>query len=121
MNEFMWTENCEHCLTKIVNLTPHAITFVDTEGNPVLTVEPSGILARCATKTVMVDAINGIPVTSTEFGEVEGLPDPTENTIFLVSSLVASRVPNRIDVFIPNESVRDDKGRIIGCKSLGRI
>ena len=105
----------------LINLTPHAITFCDAEGNATLTVEPSGQLARCTTKTVIIGTINGIPVTKTEFGEVEGLPEATENTIFLVSSLVASRVPDRLDVFIPNESVRDDKGRIIGCKSLGRI
>ena len=28
---------------------------------------------------------------------------------------------DRNDVFIPNESVRDEEGRIIGCKSLGRV
>lgn len=60
-------------------------------------------------------------MTETVFGEVEGLPETQEGTIYVVSSLVAQRVPNRTDVFIPNESVRDDQGRIIGCKSLGRI
>lgn len=106
---------------KIVNLTPHAINFVDQEGNAVLSVEPSGNLARVSSRITTVDSIDGIPVTETVFGEVEGLPAEQDGVIYLVSAIVAARCPNRTDVFIPSESVRDDKGRIIGCKSLGRV
>lgn len=107
-------------MTKIMNMTPHAITFVQEGGN--IVIEPSGTVARVAAKTVQTgEIINGIPVTRTEFGEVEDLPAPEEGTVFIVSSMVAGRVPDRTDVFIPNESVRDDAGRIIGCKSFGRI
>lgn len=112
-------------MAQIINLTPHAITFVDAEGNQILTVPASGQLARVAAKTVQTgqrrlgDVL--LPVTGTEYGEVEGLPDPEEDTIYLVSSLVAQRCKDRGDVFIPNESVRDSEGRIIGCKSLGRV
>ena len=114
---------------KLVNLTPHAINFVwenpQGEYKTLLTVEPSGIIARVSAKTVMVDAIRlssfSVPITATEFGDVEGLPTPEEGTVYIVSSLVAQRCKDRNDVFIPNESVRDSHGRIIGCKSLGRI
>jgi hypothetical protein len=108
-------------MKKIINLTPHAINFVGEAGDIIKTVEPSGQLARVSTKTVVRGDIDGIPITETEFGEVEGLPEPREDTIFIVSSLVAQRCWERQDVFIPNESVRDEKGRIIGCKSLGII
>lgn len=85
----------------------------------------NGMLARVASHTVKVGEIvcDGkiIPVTGTSYGEVEGLPAPSEGTIYIVSSLVASRCKDRTDVFIPNESVRDDKGRIVGCRSLGRV
>ena len=107
--------------TELVNLTPHAVTFVDGEGATLLVVEPSGVCARLNTETVQVGVVNGIPVTSTRYGEIEGLPDPKEGTAYIVSSLVAQQCHDRDDVFIPNESVRDDKGRIVGCKSLGRI
>ena len=106
-------------MTKIVNLTPHAITLF--KGEETITIEPSGIVARVSTRTVRVGDVDGIAITSTEFGEVENLPDSENGTIYIVASLVAQRVPERTDVFIPNESVRDDKGRIVGCKSLGRI
>lgn len=104
----------------IINLTPHDITFIGGNGDKRI-IARSGKLARVAAKTVTVGSIDGIPVTATEFGEVEGLPEPAENTIYIVSSLVAQRVPERTDVYIPSESVRDENGRIIGCKSLGKI
>ena len=105
----------------IINLTPHAIIFVGNDGTVIKTVEPSGAVARLTTRTITTGEVDGIPVTETVFGEIEGLPEPTPNTVFIVSSLVAGRVPDREDVFIPNESVRDEKGRIVGCRSLGRI
>lgn len=104
-----------------INLTPHAITFVNSDNKPFCVVAPSGDLARVSTKTVTVGEVEGIPVTQTEYGEVEGLPEPKKDTIYLVSSLVAQRCTGREDVFIPNESVRDSEGRIVGCRSLGRI
>ena len=110
---------------KIVNLTPHKITFISDKGN--LSIDPSGTIARVSAKVEETGHIYvtkfglSIPITTTVYGEVEGLPDPKENTIFVVSSLVAQRVPEREDVFIPNESVRDENGRIIGCRSLGHI
>lgn len=108
-------------MMNIVNLTPHAINFVQEDCTPLATINPSGTVARVTTKTVTKGDINGIPVTATEFGEVENLPEPTQDTIYIVSSLVAQRCKARNDVFIPNESVRDENGRIVGCKSLGRI
>jgi len=105
----------------LVNLTPHAINFCDESGTVYRTVEPSGTLARVSTSTVHIGEFDGLPITATEFGDVQGLPEPSEGTAYLVSSLVAQRVPDRGDVFIPNESVRDSKGRVVGCRSLGRI
>lgn len=106
---------------KFVNLTPHSVSFVGADNEVVRTVEPSGSLARVSAKTVVIGECDGLPITTTEFGEVEGLPEPCDDTIYIVSSLVAQRCRDRHDVFIPNESIRDSNGRIIGCKSLGRI
>ena len=109
----------------IINLTPHKITFVTSKGN--LGVDPSGTIARVFAKVEETGHIYvtkfgiSVPITETTYGEVEGLPDPVDGTIYIVSSLVAQRVPEREDVFIPNESVRDENGRIIGCRSLGHI
>ena len=40
-------------------------------------------------------------------------------TFYIVSQLVKSALPNRSDLLVPAEMVRDEKGMIIGCKSLG--
>lgn len=106
---------------EIVNLTPHDINFVNAAGEAVLTVPSSGTLARVSSRTIVTGSVAGIPVTETEFGSVEGLPEPQDGIIYIVSALVAQRCKHRNDVFIPNESVRDEKGRIVGCRSLGRI
>ena len=108
-------------MANIINLTPHAITFVTELGQSIRTVEASGQLARVSVKTETTGEFAGIPVTRSVYGEVEGLPAPEAGTVYIVSSLVAQRVPEREDVFIPNESVRDGEGRIIGCRSLGHI
>lgn len=110
---------------EIVNLTPHAITIIGENKN--LVIEPSGIVTRIGsyTKTVglLIAENQGpfeIPVTVTKYDEVENLPEPVNDTIYIVSAMVANAI-KRHDLYIPNETVRDDKGRIIGCKSLGRI
>lgn len=106
---------------EIRNLTPHAITFVTDAGDIIKVVEPSGIVARVSAKTERGTALGGIPTSFTVYGEVVDLPESEEGVVYVVSSLVAARVPDRRDVYIPAESVRDSAGRIIGCKSLGRI
>lgn len=106
--------------SNIINLTPHTITFILSNGEK-MEIPASGQLARVSVHTETVGEINGIPITTSVFGEVEGLPAPQDGVVFIVSSLVAQRCGDRKDVFIPNESVRDENGRIIGCRSLGRI
>lgn len=113
----------------IINLTPHAINII-LETEKTITIEPSGTIARCKTNTVLDGSvgyvendqlIDMIPITKTEFGEVKNLPEPIPYVIFIVSSLVAQACKDRNDIFIPNDTVRNEAGQIIGCKSLGRI
>jgi len=57
-------------------------------------------------------------VNRTQFGSVSDLPDPQTDTIYVVSALVAQAVPDRPDVFIVDDAVRDEQGRIIGARAL---
>ena len=104
----------------IINLTPHEVNIILENGN-IINIPASGTIARCKVERQIINNINGIPITQTKFGEIEDLPDPQPNTIYIVSSLVAQAVPHRTDVFIPDDCVRDDQGKITGCRSLGRI
>lgn len=105
----------------IINLTPHAITFLDENNSVLATVEPSGVVARAAQTRDRISEVNGIPVNQCSYGEVTGLPDPQDGTIYLVSALTAQACRNRNDVFITDDAVRDDAGRIIGCRAIARI
>lgn len=109
---------------KIVNLTPHALNFLDAENRVILTVPSSGV-ARAAQRrenigTVDVDGVT-LPVTRSAFGAVDGLPAPEAGTIYVVSAITAQAVQEREDVFIVDDSVRDENGRIIGVCGLARV
>lgn len=105
-------------MSSIINCTPHAISFVDDAGKVIRVVEPSGILPRVSSTVTVVGDIDGIPDEVTSYGEVVGLPEKQEDTILVVSAMVAARLPDRDDIRIPGRQVRDAQGRIIGCKSL---
>lgn len=105
---------------KIVNLTPHDINIIGEIGEVVQTFPASGELARCSVSREQVDAINSVPVNRTVFGEVTGLPEQQEGVVYIVSALVA-QATKRDDVLIPDDAVRDEQGRIIGCKAFARV
>ena len=102
---------------KIVNLTPHDIVVGD------VTIPASGTIARCATITEPLDVPGcPVPVVRQYFGAVEGLPAPTPETMYVVSMVCAQAVgDSRDDVYIPGEQIRDEDGKIIGCKSIARL
>lgn len=105
----------------IINLTPHSINLVQ-EGKVVSTIEPSGVVARCSQQDVRVGSLAGVPLYSTSYGEVSGLPEKEDGVCYVVSLLVAQNVPSsRDDVLITVKAVRDAQGRIVGCEGLSRF
>ncbi len=105
-------------MTQIKNYTPHPISICNNAGDIIRVIQPEG-LVRLKAGTVPAGEIDGILVTRTEFGQPEGLPDFKEGTFYIVSQLVKSAMPSRSDLLVPAEVVRDEKGNIVGCKSLG--
>ena len=112
---------------KLVNLTPHTVNICKTiDGiKSMVSIESTGI-ARVKSETRVVGIIDVIEETETVLdpSTVTGLPepDPDGNTIFIVSRIVAEAVKGiRDDCRIPDKTIRDDEGQIIGCESLGRV
>ena len=103
---------------KIINCTPHTINFVNDAGEVIRTIEPSGILPRVSYSINLVGDIDGIPDEETVYGEITDLPEKQDGVILIVSAMVASRLPNRDDLRVPGRQVRNDRGQVIGCKSL---
>lgn len=107
-----------------INLTPHTVNVVDADGNTILSVAPSGNVARVATQQTVVGNIAGIDIVRTVFGDVDGLPAPQPDTVYIVSTLVLQALIDagisRDDVVAPDTSpasaVRDNAGNIIGVR-----
>lgn len=107
-------------MANIINLTPHAVNIA-TSGGEVVTIQPSGKVARVATQRRHVSSVefNGktIPLFSTVYGEVEGLPKPETDTVYIVSAMVKERA-QRLDVLSPGNLMRDTNGNVVGCEGL---
>jgi hypothetical protein len=101
---------------RFVNLTPHVLHIRRTDGT-VLTLPPSGPVARVATKTVPLTLVDGILVSRAAFGPVTDLPDPAPHTLYIVSTLVA-QAAHRDDVVAPGELIRDADGQPVACDGL---
>ncbi len=110
---------------KLINLTTHPVVLVDDE-DKVLYEIPSDVksgkfeLPRIRTEKTFVGYINGIRVTTTNFVEVENIPQPKKGTIYIVSMLVASSANEREDLFAPDELVYDTKGKVKFARGLTR-
>ncbi|MEV2911066.1 hypothetical protein ABNF65_21255 [Paenibacillus larvae] len=104
-----------------INLTPHAVHIMPLgpEG-PVRTIPSSGEV-RVATEREDVAYLSGIPINRTYFGKVEGLPKKQKGTMYIVSSITAQAAPDRRDLLVPDDPVRDEEGRVIGCRALAFI
>jgi hypothetical protein len=124
---------------RIVNLTPHALNvFLPTQvvrkdrmvnvvegAEPVLSIASAGF-ARAKEIVKQLSPLNigvtELPVVRKAYeSTVSSLPEPQENTIYVVSFLTAQAVPNREDVYFPGEAVRNAHGDIVGCVGLSRV
>lgn len=106
-------------MAKLLNFTPHPVTIVDDENNVIKTIQSSGLIRLKASTVKTGIEIDNVVITTTHFGEPEGLPEYEEGVFYIVSQLVKSALTERKDLLVPAEVVRDEKGNILGCKSLG--
>ena len=106
--------------SQFINCTPHPITLLGA-GDAILFTLPRGeTVPRLSQSTNQVGSIAGVSITETSFGETQNLPSPQEGIFLIVSRLVMAANPDRADLLVPNELVRNDDGHIVGCRSLAR-
>jgi hypothetical protein len=109
---------------ELENLTPHAVTLVGPDGQTV-EIPPSGTVARCVVTRVTVGTVRvgtiEVPVSVTSMGEVTDLPPARPGVAYVVSRVVAEAATDREDLLVPDDAVRDDAGRIVGCRALARV
>jgi hypothetical protein len=79
---------------------------------------PSGTVARVQTSQEVVGTVGDTDLIQTTYGAIENLPGPRPGTWYIVSRMVKDRCPERSDVIVPADMVRDGKGQIIGCRAF---
>lgn len=116
---------------KFVNLTPHKIYIIDDGGNIILSLPPSGDIARVTSGRELVGDLGPVPVFKTVF-DVIGLPNPTPGTIFVVSppilSALAAKGVARDDVVAPDtlpgvalRGYMHVDGHLVGLRGFQRL
>ena len=102
---------------QFINLTSHTINEITTG----LAIPPSGRVARVKASTIKSAEHAGVPIYSSTFGDVEGLPEPKPDVIYIVSALALNAVPtNRTDVVSPGSLQRNEHNQPIGCCGFRR-
>ena len=102
----------------LVNLTPHPVIIVDGPTLPKCDNPP-----RLAETSQAAGEHDGVPVVRKSF-DIGGceLPPPVDGTRYVVPLLIAQAFRGvRNDLLVPNDPVRDDSGRIVGCRSLAVV
>ncbi len=114
-------------MTKLVNLTPHAIVILNAESQEVMTLPPSGSLARAKETVEILGTVEvgggAVPIRRKTVGGLEGLPAAEEGTLYVVSFIAAQAgaKEGRSDLLITDDAVRDAQGKIIGCRAFSRL
>jgi hypothetical protein len=107
--------------TRLINLTPHPVTLMTGGPTRKLTVVPEGTEARVRMEREWIEdlsTVGRVPIYRTEFTEVLNLPSPEPGTRYIVSSVVADACPDRDDLLVPDDRIRDENKRIVGARGL---
>ena len=108
---------------KLLNLTPHEVVC-HVNDYVTITVAREILSARVATETIamppIMDEVGSfeLPMFATKYGNVENLPEPENNTYYIVSRMVKTASIDRTDLLVPSGLVRDALGVIIGCRGF---
>jgi hypothetical protein len=115
---------------RFVNLTPHPVTLIGApeQGHTTIQPDPRPARVKSTPGPLLMVCLEGGGVElwgAPEWGEVEGMLEPQDDTIYIVSGPVAERCAGRKDVFQPGTGPndgcqRDESGRIIGVTRLIR-
>lgn len=108
------------------NLTPHALNVKALDGATVVIPPDERGAARVVYDRLPPEQTNiaGHEVQISVAGsprEIVGLPDPADNTVYIVAKAVADAAPaGRGDLMSPGRLLRDADGNVIGCDGLTR-
>lgn len=103
---------------RVVNLTPHEVRVVDEEARVIRSWPSAPCPARVEAARVPLSELDGIPLMAERRTRAANLPEPEEGVWFIVSSVVGSAHPERDDLLVPSDLVRDGRGVVTACRSF---
>lgn len=108
---------------RIINMLPHDVVVYGDLDQVVATFPGAGDgSARISLDIIDEEYLCGVPVRTREVAGYINLPEPQYNTFYIVSGLFARFGPtDRDDLLIVSGQVRDDFGRVIGCRGFEHL
>lgn len=109
---------------KLINLTPHDVTYYPEAGEPFTWAAPEGpdqwVRRQEQSEELPSLRVQGreIPVTRIRQGTIAPVPDPMPGVGYIVPR-ISAETARRPDFFFPHGEVRGQGGGIIGCRRLG--
>lgn len=108
-----------------INCTPHDVVLFDANDTAIKEWSGAATWARLPERhTPVGDVVIGdaiVPIVDvTYLSGVANLPATRPDTLLIVSRPLAM-VTRRDDLVFPLDEVRDESGRIIGCRAFGRF
>lgn len=103
----------------IVNLTKLTVRLADADGDVYETFEPSGQTLEVKSTGEELD-VDGVPVDVTRVTVVDGLPEPEDDTYYIVPQPVAYTY-GRPDFVVPDtgpSAIRGDGGHVYAVRRL---
>lgn len=114
-------------LVNIVNKTPHTIVITNGRKEKIINIPPDGNPIRIEeiinneSDRLQINGNVNIPVYEVENDINCDIPEQRNNTYYIVSRVVAESFPDRSDLLVPHDFIRDSEGVIIGCTSFKKI
>ncbi len=103
---------------RVINLTPHEVRVVDEEARVIRTWPSAPRPARVEAARVPLRDLDGSPLMAERRTRAANLPEPRAGVWFIVSSVVSSAHPERGDLLVPSDLVRDGRGVVTACRSF---
>ncbi len=107
----------------LVNLTPHPVRVLTGTGGPGHVLRAAGPPARLVERAEPAGRLRladdlVVPLVTLTHGGVENLPAPRPGVYYVVSRLVADACPERDDLLVPHDLVRDEEGNAVACRGF---
>lgn len=111
---------------RLINVTGRNLDIYDKDGKEIVTTIPTEGVATVQVLRTECGEIGDFALHRTEYGEIEGLPEPSDGITYIVNFFVLNALKyhniKRNDCVSPDtafqSAVRDEQGHVIGIRGF---